>query len=174
MFEVAMRIEKPPATVFSWLEDIRSIPSWYAAVRAVEPLSPGPAGRHSRYTLRREIAGQEVENTVEVTEFVEGERLTLSSLSGPTPFTYRYRVAPDGTGTRLRLIGTISGVGLVGPLALLRPLASRFSRWACGPTWPGSSNSSKPGRCRPGCRATRRSVCGAPSLRSGPRETRRR
>lgn len=93
---------------------------------AVAKLSSGGIGRATRYRFTRDIGGQKVENIVEVTEFVDGERLTLSSVSGPTPFTYRYRVEAEGTATRIDLAGTISGAGLGGPAALLAPLASHF------------------------------------------------
>ncbi|MER8579746.1 hypothetical protein NKG95_13585 [Mesorhizobium sp. M1423] len=63
---------------------------------------------------------------MEVTEFDVDALLTLSSLSGPTPFTYRSRLAPTGHKTHLHLEGSITGKGLPGPMALLAPLASSF------------------------------------------------
>ena len=67
-----------------------------------------------------------MENEVEVSELEVNESVTLRSLSGPTPFTYRYRLEPAGAGTRLVLEGEISGEGLAGPAALLAPLAGAF------------------------------------------------
>lgn len=126
MFELSIRIDRPVATVFARLADVEAAPSWYSAVTAVASLSAGSIGRGSRYRFTRDIAGRKVENVVEVTEFVDGARLTLSSVSGPTPFTYRYRLEVDGAATRLSLAGTISGAGLGGPMGLLAPLASHF------------------------------------------------
>jgi uncharacterized membrane protein len=126
MFELSIRIDRPIATVFATVANVEAAPRWYSAVTAVAKLSSGGIGRGSRYSFTREIAGRKVENIVEVTEFVDGARLTLSSVSGPTPFTYRYRVEADGAATRLELAGTISGAGLGGPVALLAPLASHF------------------------------------------------
>jgi hypothetical protein len=60
---------------------------------------------------------------VEVTAFEEGREVTFTSLSGPTPFVYRYLVEPEGDGSLLTLEGSISGAGLSGPAALLGPLA---------------------------------------------------
>ena len=60
---------------------------------------------------------------MEVTAFEEGREVTFTSLSGPTPFVYRYLVEPDGDASRLTLEGSISGAGLSGPAALLGPLA---------------------------------------------------
>ena len=76
------------------------------------------------------MPGGRAVNEVEVTELVPNEVFTLASRSGPTPFTYRYRLAPlAGGGTRLRLEGEISGEGLGGALSLLAPLGpSLFAR----------------------------------------------
>ena len=75
------------------------------------------------------MPGGRAVNEVEVTELVPNEVFTLASRSGPTPFTYRYRLAPLAGGTRLRLEGEISGESLGGALSLLAPLApSLFAR----------------------------------------------
>lgn len=68
-------------------------------------------------------------NEVEVTAYDPDKELELSSISGPTPFVYRYRLDPVAdNATHLRLDGAISGEGLGGPMALLRPLAENFFR----------------------------------------------
>jgi hypothetical protein len=65
-------------------------------------------------------------NDVEVTEFVPNSVFTLASRSGPTPFTYRYRLSPQGKNTQLRLEGEISGEGLGRGFALVAPFAERL------------------------------------------------
>ena len=52
--------------------------------------------------------------------------LMVSSISGPTPFVYRYALERSGTGTLLRLEGSISADGLGGPLAMLGSVAEVF------------------------------------------------
>ncbi|MER9326207.1 SRPBCC family protein [Mesorhizobium sp. M0152] len=126
MFEISLKIERPAATVFAYLQDIEAAPRWYSAVESVTRLSDGPVGCGSRFVFTRQIAGRRIQNTVEVTEFQDEKLLTLASVSGPTPFSYRYRLDRDGAATILHLEGTISGDGLGGPIALLAPLASRF------------------------------------------------
>lgn len=75
--------------------------------------------------MRRQLPGGPARNEVEITTYESGREVTFTSLSGPTPFVYRYLVEPDGHGTLLTLEGTISGAGLSGPAALLGPLAER-------------------------------------------------
>jgi uncharacterized membrane protein len=126
MFKIVVQINKPANAVFTFLSDIESSPRWYSAVKSVTKLSPGPVNRGSLYSFSRELPGKKVDNRVEVTEFVDGKLLTLSSIEGPTPFKYRYELTPLGDKTQLRLEAEISGQGLTGPIALLAPLASSF------------------------------------------------
>jgi hypothetical protein len=55
----------------------------------------------------------------------DGELLTLTSKSGPTPFTYRYSLTGDGEVTKVTLEGEIAGEGLPGLLSFAAPLASK-------------------------------------------------
>jgi hypothetical protein len=83
----------------------------------------GTSGLGTRYEVRRQLPGGPARNEVEITTFESGREVTFTSLSGPTPFVYRYIVEPDSQHTRLTLEGTISAAGLTGPAALLGPLA---------------------------------------------------
>jgi hypothetical protein len=79
--------------------------------------------------IRRRIAGRDLVNDVEISEFRPGPSPCLTARDGPTPFTCRYEPQPVDGGTQLTLEGEISGEGLPGPLALLGPLAERaFAR----------------------------------------------
>ncbi|MFQ5527952.1 MAG: SRPBCC family protein [Thermoanaerobaculia bacterium] len=84
------------------------------------------SGARFRYT--RELGSTTVVNEVEVSAFEPDRTVELTSISGPTPFVYRYRLEPSADGTLLRLEGSISGEGLGGPLVLLKPLAETFFR----------------------------------------------
>ena len=126
MFKIVVQINKPANTVFAYLSNIEYSPRWYSAVKSVTKLSQGPVNRGSLYSFSRELLGKQVDNRVEVTEFVDGKLLTLASTEGPTPFKYRYELTPLGVTTQLRLEGEISGGGVTGPIALLAPIASSF------------------------------------------------
>ena len=77
------------------------------------------SGRDTRCT---EICPAGLRSTA-ITSYLNGEEVTFTSLSGPTPFVYRYLVQPLRDATRLTLQGTISASGLPGPAGLLGPLA---------------------------------------------------
>jgi len=78
--------------------------------------------------LSRQLGPMPVQNEVEVSEFDPDRILTLRSVSGPTPFRYRYVLEPSAGGTLLRLQGEISGDGLPGLLSMVGGFAEPFFR----------------------------------------------
>lgn len=125
-FTIDIDVEAPQETVFSYIADGSRTPEWYEAIQTASKTSEGPTVEGTRYTFTRVLPQGEVVNEVEVSEFREPDRVTFTSMSGPTPFVYRYRIEPSGTGSRVTLAGTITGEGLRGPAALLAPLAGKF------------------------------------------------
>ena len=121
-FQLSLTIAASPATVFDFVADFTTTPKWYSAVQRVERIG-STTGLGTRYVVHRHLPGVAARNEVEVSSYESGRQVTFTSLSGPTPFVYRYLVEPDGNATRLTLEGTISGAGLAGPAALLGPLA---------------------------------------------------
>jgi uncharacterized protein YndB with AHSA1/START domain len=124
-FELSLDIIAPAARVFAFVADFTTMPRWYSAVRRVLRVE-GTGGLGTRYEVHRDLPSGATVNGVEITSYSDGEEVTFTSLSGPTPFVYRYRVQPLPDATRLTLEGTISAAGLPGPAALLGPLAERI------------------------------------------------
>ncbi len=121
-FQLGLDITATPAEVFEFVADFTTMPRWYSAVQHVRRIE-GTGGLATRYEVYRELPGGAAHNDVAITSYADGEEVTFTSLSGPTPFTYRYHVQPVRDGTRLTLNGTISVSGLAGPATLLGPLA---------------------------------------------------
>lgn len=127
-FTIEINIAAPPETVFRIVADFAAAPGWYSALRHVVRVR-GDGGLNSEYTAHRHLPSGPVVNTVAVTTYVEGREVTFTSVSGPTPFVYRYRVAPASPGTTLHLEGSIEATGLPGPARLLGTVAEQlFSR----------------------------------------------
>ena len=80
----------------------------------------------TRYSVYRRLPSGPVVNVVEVIGYTQGKEVAFTSVEGPTPFTYRYRVEPTSSGTRLELEGAISAAGLPGLARLLGPAAERL------------------------------------------------
>lgn len=124
-FQLRLDIAASPATVFAFVSDFTTTPEWYSAVHRVDCIG-GTGGLGTRYEVHRQLPGGSAHNEVEITGYESGREVTFSSISGPTPFAYRYIVEPRDAATRLTLEGTIGAAGLTGPAALLGPVAERF------------------------------------------------
>ncbi|GIF64125.1 hypothetical protein Ais01nite_21600 [Asanoa ishikariensis] len=124
-FQLRLDIAAPADRVFDFVADFTTMPMWYSAVQRVERVE-GVGGLGTRYRVYRNLPNGPARNEVSITSYTQDQEVTFTSLSGPTPFTYRYLVQPGGGTTRLILEGTISASGLTGPAALLGPLAERL------------------------------------------------
>lgn len=125
-FTIDIEIDAPQEAVFNYIADGSRTPEWYEAVQTASKTTDGPTQEGTRYTFARVLPQGEVVNEVEVSEFFEPRVVAFSSVSGPTPFVYRYRVEPSGSGSKVTLEGSITGEGLRGAAALLSPLAGKF------------------------------------------------
>jgi uncharacterized membrane protein len=125
VFHLAITIAAPPAVVFDVVSDLRTMPRWYSAVESVH-LIEGSSSRNTRYAVDRRLPTGRVRNEVRMTSYIPDTEVSFSSVSGPTPFTYRYSVAPAAPGTLLRLDGSITAAGLPGAAALLSPWAEQI------------------------------------------------
>src|SRR5437879_5585257 len=114
-FRISLDINRPPATVFAFISDFRTMPRWYEAVDRVTVLTAASSGKGARFRMVRSLPGGPAYNDVEVTAHIPGEQVAFTSTSGPTPFRYHYQIEPNTDGTRLTLDAEISGAGLPGP-----------------------------------------------------------
>lgn len=126
-FQTTIEIARPAEDVFAVLADTETAPRWYEAVVSAVKTTPGPVGYGTRYRLVRSLRGGVVENEVEIEEHEPSRRVTLASISGPTPFRYRYRLDPNEAGiTTVTLTGDITADGLPGVPAALAPFATHL------------------------------------------------
>jgi uncharacterized membrane protein len=124
-FHLTTAIAAPPTVVFDFVSDLSTMPRWYSAVESVH-LIEGSSRFDARYAVHRRLPTGKARNEVRVTSYISDTEVTFSSVSGPTPFTYRYRVSPTSPGTLLQLDGSITAAGLPGPAALLSPVAEQI------------------------------------------------
>jgi carbon monoxide dehydrogenase subunit G len=103
--KAAVHIERSPHDVFAFIADPENLPRWDPAIRAVGRKQPGPVGPGSELTVTAEEGGRQVTIDSRVTEF-EADRLfgVAATFSG-VPLRLRWRLEPDGSGTRLTTEG---------------------------------------------------------------------
>ena len=126
-FTLELDLQADSETVFAFVADFTNTPRLYSAVQRVDRVS-GSGGVGTRFAVHRRLPSGPAVNTVEVSSVDVGREITFESVDGPTPFRYRYRITPDGSGSRLQLDGSISADGLPGPARLLGSLAERLFR----------------------------------------------
>jgi uncharacterized membrane protein len=131
-FSIDININRNARDVFTVVSDVPAMPRWYEAVKDVVTLTPGVSGLGARYKIGRTLPGGPVVNEVAVTEHVPDQVFTIESVTGPTPFRYRYTLEPAGEATRLQLEGRITGDGLPGPLAHVDVLVTQLFKRGMG------------------------------------------
>ncbi len=119
-------VDRPVEEVAAYTSDPRNAPEWYANIRSVEVLDPGPLRVGSRARFVAGFLGRRLEYTYEVLELVPGERLAMSTAQGPFPMTTTYAFEPAGEGrtlVTLRNHGEPSGFGWVAAPVLRSAMA---------------------------------------------------
>ena len=117
--DVLTRIEiaRPRAEVAAYSSDPDNATAWYVNIKAVDWLSPKPAGVGSKMAFVAKFLGRRISYTYEVTEVVPGQRFVMSTAQGPFPMetTYTWQdTAGGGTLMSLRNRGQPSGFSSLG------------------------------------------------------------
>lgn len=116
-------IRRPRAEVAAFACDPANVPAWYSTIRSVDVLTEGPPAVGSRIRFVGRFLGHTIDHTYEVADLVAGERMVMTTVSGPFPMTTTYEFADLGTGaTRMgmRNHGRPSGCGAVAAPVLAR------------------------------------------------------
>jgi hypothetical protein len=102
--QTEIEIARSRAYVAAFACDPDNATIWYENIKAVEWATPRPLVVGSRFAFAATFLGRHLEYTYEVSEFVPGERLVMSTAEGPFPMqtSYRFEDAPDGA-TRMTL-----------------------------------------------------------------------
>ena len=121
-FETSVRIVRPTEEVFDYVSDPGTFPRWNSAVQAVRSLSGDDGVERSRYVMERDLPGGRAVNELEVVTHDRPTEFAVRTISGPTPFGYRYRFAGENGATVVRLDAEVE---LDGIASLLAPVAGR-------------------------------------------------
>ena len=121
-FQASVRIERPVEEVFAYVSEPENFPRWNSAVQTVRKTSSGEEPVGSTYAMTRQLPGGQAENELEITTYERPREFAIRTLSGPTPFVYRYAFSSSDGGTLLELDAEVE---LPGAAALAGPLARR-------------------------------------------------
>ena len=101
---VTKTIDAPKDLVFATVSDIQNFSKAVPHILEVEFLSEQKAGLGARFRETREMNGRKASTELEVTEFVENERVRMVSDAGGTIWDTLFSVSGDGDATRLDVV----------------------------------------------------------------------
>jgi uncharacterized protein YndB with AHSA1/START domain len=99
-----IEIDRPRQKVAAYASDPDNAPAWYDNIKSIEWKSPKRVTVSARMAFVAQFLGRRLAYTYEVTEFVPGNRLVMSTAEGPFPMetTYMWEDTQSG-GTRMTL-----------------------------------------------------------------------
>jgi uncharacterized protein YndB with AHSA1/START domain len=121
-FQTSVHIARPIDGVFAFVADPLQLPRWNSAVQSVHNTSGRPGTIGSSYAMRRQLPTGRADNQLEIFDLQPATTFAIRTLTGPTPFVYRYRFIEDGGGTVVELDATVE---LTGAAALVPALPAR-------------------------------------------------
>ena len=101
---VTRRIDAPADVVFRAVAHIEQFSQAVPGILRVEFLSEVKSGVGARFRETRMMMGREASTELEVTEYVENERVRIVSEAGGALWDTVFSLAADGEGTELRMV----------------------------------------------------------------------
>ena len=101
---VTRRIDAPVDVVFRTVAHVEQFSQAVPHILRVEFLSEVKAGVGARFRETRMMMGREASTELEVTEYVESERVRILSEAGGALWDTVFTVAPDGESTELKMV----------------------------------------------------------------------
>ncbi len=101
---VTRRIDAPVHVVFRTVAQVEQFSQAVPGILRVEFLSEVKSGVGARFRETRMMMGREASTELEVTEYVENERVRIVSEAGGALWDTVFTVVPDGEGTALGMV----------------------------------------------------------------------
>jgi hypothetical protein len=99
-----IEIDRPRSEVADYVSDPENATEWSQNISKAEWKSPKPLSTGSEFAFETRFNDRTVEVTYQVTEYVPGESLVMSSTSGPSPMETSYRFSDtEAGGTKVEL-----------------------------------------------------------------------
>lgn len=118
-----IRINRPPAVVFAWLDEPARVKQWLTTLVEMQPLTPGVnrVGAKARHIYNEN--GRRVEMEEETLIYEPGQHIKIRGTTKGFHMTAEYRLQPDGAGTLLTFESAMHFKSLF--MRLLGPLLAR-------------------------------------------------
>lgn len=124
--ELSRRIEAPRERVFEVFTDFDHAADRISAIKRIEVLTDGPAGKGTRFRETRIMFGKEATETMEVTDFQPNRSYTVCANSCGAIFESTFTFTPEGSATQVVMTVTTR------PVTMLAKVATLFSFLCAG------------------------------------------
>ncbi len=99
--ETSVVINRPVEDIEAFLNDLNNHSQWVSGSIEMRRQTEGPLQVGSKYTDVRQMLGQRLESTVEVTELVPNQKRSFKTTEGPIPAKATMTFEPLEGGTRV-------------------------------------------------------------------------
>lgn len=123
--EIQLRVNRPPAEVFPFVGDLEKAPQWVPDLVSVTKVTEGGVRVGTRYDEVVKMGKSTAPAELEVTEYEPDRLFAHTGEGGPSRFTGRFLLEPDGEGT---LITHSYSVKMTGLYKLLSPFVNSWVR----------------------------------------------
>ena len=107
----SFEIDRPPAEVFAYLDDVERHVEWQDTLISVRRLNDGPTAVGTRVAETRRVGGRDQQLTYEITEHDPPHSFAFRGIDGPVRPVGRGVVEPVGDGSRSRMTLTLGFEG---------------------------------------------------------------
>jgi carbon monoxide dehydrogenase subunit G len=111
-FVLRATLVSPPDAVFGALTDPANAPALFSGASPGTVVTPGPLRAGSRVRTSRTVAGRSFEGETTVDVHRPGKEFSLTASAQGVRVETRWRLAPDGAGTRVEYECRVQGSGL--------------------------------------------------------------
>lgn len=111
-FELEEWIARSPEQIFQFVTNPKNAPRISPSIQSLEPTSPGPLAKGTRYRETRLMNGKPAQAELEVVEYDPPRAYAMRNVTEGIETTYRYTLMPTNKGTQVKLLAKVSAGGL--------------------------------------------------------------
>ena len=107
----SVRVNVPPDQVFPYVADLETAPEWVPDLVSMKKVSDGEVGVGTRYAEVVQMGKSTADAELEVTAYEPHRLFAHKGQGGPSRFTGRFVMEPDGDGTKVTHQYTVTMTG---------------------------------------------------------------
>ncbi len=122
---ISIIVRSRPEKVFAYLSNPENAPEWVPYLVSVQKITDGDVGVGTRYVEIVQIGKWQNEAELEITEYNPPHVFAYKGKGGPSRFTARFTIKPEGDGTRIEHRYSLRMTGI---FVILSPFTNRWVR----------------------------------------------